>query len=100
MWKIIIGLLRFICSPVVVFWEKRDKILHFYIWAILMFLGAWFWNGGLAGLILITLAILKEEIWDGMLKKGVRDMMDIHWSFRGVVWSGFLYLAIQHIIRG
>lgn len=91
----------FVASPIAVIWnvirlkEHYSYILHFYLWAIGQFVGIYFLkHGGESGLALILLAIIKEEVIDGLIGMGTKDYKDLWWSFKGVVWISLLYLII------
>lgn len=88
---IIIKIASFLFAPIVVFFEKRDKILHFYVAYAMVFLGSVFWSGYWASMITIAVFILKEEIFDRVFRFGKYDPLDLRWSLVGVLHSMFLF---------
>jgi len=84
-------LMGFIFAPIVVFFDEKDKILHFYVAYAMAFFGSWFWNAYWATMITILAFIFKEEIYDRLLRRGHYDPMDLRWSLVGVLHSMFLF---------
>lgn len=107
LWLITRAFIVFAFSPVHVFYFQLDKRLHFFIPCIVHLLLMHFQpvvlnfkiTGGISGIALIVLAIIKEEVIDGMLRYGQKDLLDVYWSFKGVMWATFFYLLITTIWR-
>lgn len=103
--KVMIALLYFALTPISVLWQKKDKILHCFIPMAIQLLAIFFpftifgsKIDGRIGFFLLIGAIIKEEILDEFLGMGEKDLLDIYWSFKGVIWATIFGLIIKGVL--
>lgn len=56
---------------------KKDKLLHFFVGNTILFLLLLFFNTLISISVVVILAVAKEIIYDGLLKKGTPENKDI-----------------------
>lgn len=72
-----------------------DGLLHLGVSLILCLIIAIFLPIWAAVLISLAVGVLKELIWDKLLKKGTPEWKDILADALGIILGGSLYLLIQ-----
>ena len=59
---------------------KKDKLLHFFVGSIILFLSLLFFNTFISVSIVFIIAIAKEVIYDDFLEKGNSEMEDFFYT--------------------
>ncbi len=55
---------------------EKDKLLHFFIGSIILFLSLLFFNTLISISIVVFIAAIKEIVYDDFLKKGTPELAD------------------------
>ena len=55
---------------------KRDKLLHFFVGSIILFLSLLFFSTLISISIVVFIAAIKEIVYDDFLKKGTPEVAD------------------------
>ena len=87
---------------------QKDKLWHFLVavlisWAVLGASHLWFplkynWDYALAFAVGFTISLLKELVWDKLLRKGTPELMDFFWGFVGAVVGPALWMIAELIL--
>lgn len=64
----------------------HDKLAHFFSGSLLFTLSSLFFTDFTSVIIVLLAAILKELVWDGLLKKGTVDTVDALFTFMPVIF--------------
>ena len=55
---------------------QKDKLLHFFVGSIILFLSLLFFNTLISISIVVLIAAIKEIVYDDFLKKGTPEVAD------------------------
>ena len=55
---------------------QKDKLLHFFVGSIILFLSLLFFNTLISISIVVFIAAIKEIVYDDFLKKGTPELAD------------------------
>ncbi len=87
---------------------KKDKWLHFIVGIVLGFFGLWLsliFKAKLFIMIILGLGIpfiigiIKELIYDKLLKKGTPEIMDVIFTFLGGIIITLVFVIIHFLIK-
>lgn len=63
----------------------KDKLLHLIGGTYIFLLSNIFFEKWIAMFIVLTISILIEAVWDGLMKKGTPEVLDVVWTVIGGV---------------
>lgn len=61
----------------------KDKLLHLIGGTYIFLFSNIFFEKWIAMFIVLTAAILIEAVWDGLMKKGTPELLDVVWTVAG-----------------
>lgn len=63
----------------------KDKLAHLIGGTYIFLLSNIFFEKWIAMFVVLTVAILIEAVWDGLMKKGTPELLDVAWTVIGGV---------------